>query len=167
MQSPACWNCVAALAVAGAIVNLVMLTSLGDLGRDHLFGTGIEPMIPEQSFQARTEALNQANKLSRTFTNGGNRDRFVGCLFLSDTSSKVEVITGVARRRRFSTDAKLAMFAETMQPGMSISYVARRGALDLKKQGCRISMDDKTLLASRCAITEGLASARNVTCFRA
>jgi hypothetical protein len=31
------------------------------------------------------------------------------------------VITGVARRRRFSTDMKLAVVAETMQPGMSIS----------------------------------------------
>jgi putative transposase len=40
----------------------------------------------------------------------------------------VEVITG-ARRRRFSTDLKLAVVAETMQPGMSISYVARRHGL--------------------------------------
>jgi hypothetical protein len=35
---------------------------------------------------------------------------------MSDTFSKVEVITGVARRRRFSTDLKLAVVAETMQP---------------------------------------------------
>ena len=47
----------------------------------------------------------------------------------SDTFSKVEVITGIARRRRFSTDLKLAVVAETMQPGMSISYVARRHGL--------------------------------------
>jgi transposase len=45
---------------------------------------------------------------------------------MSDTFSKVEVITGVARRRRFSTEQKLAVVAETMQPGLSISYVARR-----------------------------------------
>jgi hypothetical protein len=44
---------------------------------------------------------------------------------MSDTFSKVEVIIGVARRRRFSTDLKLAVVAETMQPGISISYVAR------------------------------------------
>ena len=44
---------------------------------------------------------------------------------MSDTFSKVEVISGVARRRRFSTDLKLAVVAETMQPGMSISYVVR------------------------------------------
>ena len=48
---------------------------------------------------------------------------------MSDTFSKVEVITGVARRRRFSTDLKLAIIAETMQLGMSISYVARRHGL--------------------------------------
>jgi transposase-like protein len=41
---------------------------------------------------------------------------------MSDTFSKIEVITGVARRRRFPTDLKLAIVAETMQPGMSISY---------------------------------------------
>ena len=48
---------------------------------------------------------------------------------MSDTFSKVEVITGVARRRRFTTEQKLAIVAETMQPGMSISYVARRHGL--------------------------------------
>ena len=39
---------------------------------------------------------------------------------MSDTFTKVEVISGVARRRRFSTELKLAVVAETMQPGMSI-----------------------------------------------
>src|SRR5271170_2085930 len=48
---------------------------------------------------------------------------------MSDTFSKVEVITGVARRRRFSTELKLAVVAETMQSGMSVSYVARRHGL--------------------------------------
>jgi transposase len=48
---------------------------------------------------------------------------------MSDTFSKVEVITGVARRRRFSADLKLAVVAETMQPGMTISYAARRHGL--------------------------------------
>jgi transposase len=37
---------------------------------------------------------------------------------MSDTFSKVEAITGVAGRRRFSTELKLAVVAETMQPGM-------------------------------------------------
>jgi transposase len=48
---------------------------------------------------------------------------------VSKTLSKVEVISGVARRRRFTTEQKLAVVAETMQPGMSISYVARRHGL--------------------------------------
>jgi transposase len=48
---------------------------------------------------------------------------------MSDTFSKVEVISGVARRRRFSAELNLAVVAETMQPGMSISYVARRHGL--------------------------------------
>ena len=48
---------------------------------------------------------------------------------MSDSFSRVEIITGVARRRRFSTEQKLAVVAETMQPGMSISYVARHHGL--------------------------------------
>ena len=48
---------------------------------------------------------------------------------MSETFSKVELITGVARRRRFTTEQKLAVVAETMQPGLSISYVARRHGL--------------------------------------
>ena len=48
---------------------------------------------------------------------------------MSDTFSKVEVITGVAQRRRFSTDQKVSVVAETMQPGMSVSSVARRHGL--------------------------------------
>src|SRR5260221_6191722 len=69
---------------------------------------------------------------------------------MSDTFSKVEVITGVARRRRSSTDVKLAVVAETMQPGMSISYVARRhGRSPSRSKRYRISMDDKTLVAFR------------------
>jgi transposase len=35
---------------------------------------------------------------------------------MSDTFSKVEVITGVARRRRFSTDLKLAVVATRCSP---------------------------------------------------
>ena len=48
---------------------------------------------------------------------------------MSETFSKVEVISRIARRRRFTTEQKLAVVAETMQPGMSISYVARRHGL--------------------------------------
>ena len=48
---------------------------------------------------------------------------------MSETFSKVEVITGVARRRQFTTEQKLLVVNETLQPGMSISYVARTGSL--------------------------------------
>ena len=48
---------------------------------------------------------------------------------MSETFSKVEIITGVARRRRFTTEQKLLVVNETLQPGMSISYVARRHGL--------------------------------------
>ena len=48
---------------------------------------------------------------------------------MSDTFSKIEVISGIARRRRFTTEQKLAIVAESMQPGMSISYVARQHGL--------------------------------------
>jgi transposase len=78
---------------------------------------------------------------------------------MSDTFSKIEVITGVARRRRFPTDLKLAIVAETMQPGMSISYVARQHGLSpslvfrwrrLMSQGGKeaVRADDEVVAAS-------------------
>jgi transposase len=42
---------------------------------------------------------------------------------------RLALLTGVARRRRFTTEQKLAVVAETMQPGLTISYVARRHGL--------------------------------------
>jgi hypothetical protein len=45
---------------------------------------------------------------------------------MSDTFSKIELIGGVARRRRFTTKQKLAIVAESMQLGMSMSHVARQ-----------------------------------------
>ncbi len=48
---------------------------------------------------------------------------------MSEAFSKVEVITGVARRRRFSPEFKLAVVEETLRPGVSISYVARQHGL--------------------------------------
>src|SRR3954466_7052500 len=63
---------------------------------------------------------------------------------MSETFSKVEVITGVARRRRFPMDQKLAVVAETMQPGMSISYVARRHGLSPSTTAKRFRIDQST-----------------------
>ena len=48
---------------------------------------------------------------------------------MSDRFSRVKVISGVARRRRFTAEQKLAVVTETMQPGISLSYVARRHGL--------------------------------------
>jgi transposase len=39
---------------------------------------------------------------------------------------RIEVITGVARRRRWTADEKAAMVAESLQPGINISELARR-----------------------------------------
>jgi transposase len=48
---------------------------------------------------------------------------------MSDTFPRIEIISGVAWRRRFTTEQKLAVVAETMPPEMSIGYVARRHGL--------------------------------------
>lgn len=45
---------------------------------------------------------------------------------MSDEYRRIEVITGTPRRRRWSTDKKLHILEETMQPGASVSAVARR-----------------------------------------
>ena len=49
---------------------------------------------------------------------------------MSDTSrndvQRIEVITSVQRRRRWSVVEKIEIVEETEQPGMSVSYVARK-----------------------------------------
>jgi transposase-like protein len=42
---------------------------------------------------------------------------------------RVEVITSVQRHRRWPTAEKIRLVEETMQPGMSVSYVARRAGV--------------------------------------
>ena len=42
---------------------------------------------------------------------------------------RVEVITSVQRRRRWPIAEKIRLVEETMQPGMSVSYVARRAGV--------------------------------------
>lgn len=44
-------------------------------------------------------------------------------------SPRVEVITSVQRRRRWTTAEKVRLVEEAMQPGMSVSYVARRARI--------------------------------------
>jgi transposase len=45
---------------------------------------------------------------------------------MSDDFQRIEVITGVARRRRWPTDEKIRIVEETLTTGESISAVARR-----------------------------------------
>jgi transposase len=45
---------------------------------------------------------------------------------MSSSVDRVEVFSQIQRRRRWSVDQKLAVLTEAAQPGMSISYVARR-----------------------------------------
>lgn len=42
---------------------------------------------------------------------------------------RIEVVTAVQRRRRFSTAEKVRLVEETMQPGMSVSLVARQAGI--------------------------------------
>ena len=44
-------------------------------------------------------------------------------------TARVEVITSVQRRRRWSASEKVRLVEETMQPGSSVSFVARRYGL--------------------------------------
>jgi transposase len=45
---------------------------------------------------------------------------------MSSNADRVEVFAGIQRRRRYSADQKLAVLQEAAQPGMTISFVARR-----------------------------------------
>ena len=44
---------------------------------------------------------------------------------MPNTAERVEIITGHERRRRYSAEQKLALIEEAMQPGMTVSAVAR------------------------------------------
>src|SRR6476661_446629 len=45
---------------------------------------------------------------------------------MTNTSDRVEVITSVQRRRRWTASEKVRMVEETFEPGMTVSLVARR-----------------------------------------
>ena len=45
---------------------------------------------------------------------------------MSDDYQRIEVITGAARRRRWTTEEKLRIVDETLRSGESISILARR-----------------------------------------
>ena len=45
---------------------------------------------------------------------------------MTDVPEKMEVITSVQRRRRWSAAEKMRMVEESLEPGASVSLVARR-----------------------------------------
>jgi transposase len=45
---------------------------------------------------------------------------------MSSSADRVEVLVEVQRRRRYTAEQKMAFVQEASQPGMTISYVARR-----------------------------------------
>ena len=45
---------------------------------------------------------------------------------MSSSVDRIEVFSAIQRRRRYSVDQKLQVLQEAAQPGMTISYVARR-----------------------------------------
>jgi transposase len=45
---------------------------------------------------------------------------------MSEEVRRVEVITSVQRRRRWSAAEKIRLIEETLEPGMSVSFVARK-----------------------------------------
>jgi transposase len=63
---------------------------------------------------------------------------------VSNNADRVEVFAGIQRRRRYTADQKLAVVQEAAQPGMTISYVARR-------HGIAPSL----ILGWRCRMSEG------------
>ena len=48
---------------------------------------------------------------------------------MSEEVQRIEVITSVQRRRRWSVAEKVRLVEETLQPGMSVSFVARKHGL--------------------------------------
>ena len=44
---------------------------------------------------------------------------------MPNDTTQIEIITGRKRRRRYSAEQKLRLIEETMQPGMTISAIAR------------------------------------------
>ena len=45
---------------------------------------------------------------------------------MSTSADRVEIFAGIQRRRRYTAEQKMAVVQEAGQPGMTISYVARR-----------------------------------------
>ena len=48
---------------------------------------------------------------------------------LFNNTNRIEVITGVQRRRRWTPEQKLELVKQTFEPGMTVSMVARQAGL--------------------------------------
>ncbi|RWJ05682.1 MAG: hypothetical protein EOR23_07520 [Mesorhizobium sp.] len=48
---------------------------------------------------------------------------------MSEEYQRIEVITGFARRRQWSTEAKLRIMEESFEPGETVSSFARRNGV--------------------------------------
>jgi transposase len=75
-------------------------------------------------------------------------------------TARVEIITGRERRRRYTAEQKLRLVEQTMQPGMTVSAVAREHGISpsllfkwrqLMTEGGRVavSVDEDVVAASR------------------
>ncbi|ETK18344.1 putative transposase [Pseudomonas sp. FH4] len=51
-------------------------------------------------------------------------------MFMTNSNDKGGELLGQERRRRWSTDQKLAMVRESLEPGQSVSVVARRNGIN-------------------------------------
>jgi transposase len=79
---------------------------------------------------------------------------------MPDNNMRVEIITGRERRRRYMANEKLALVDATMQPGMTVSAVARLNGVSasllfkwrqLMSQGGQVAVkaDEDVVAASR------------------
>jgi transposase len=71
-------------------------------------------LAPHQSRIAR-----RGNQQAMTFST-------IPIVSMTNTTDRVEIITSVQRRRRWTASEKVRMVEETFEPGMTVSLVARR-----------------------------------------
>lgn len=62
-------------------------------------------------------------------------------MFMTNSNDKSGELLGQERRRRWSHEQKLAMVRESLEPGNSVSVVARRNGVSLQVAGDGITMD--------------------------
>ena len=80
---------------------------------------------------------------------------------MHSNADRVEILAGIQRRRRYSLDQKLAVLAEAAQPGMSVSYSARRHGIYMDASRFAKSLFDEGV-RSGCSFISGLFCRRNV-----